>query len=102
MSDLPDARITSRDNFRRRANPRSSQMSMPKPVCPNMATAAARCGELTFGTPPRQRAPNRGPGRTPIPGDGAAGDQRAQDGHARQWRLRDACGLSRLNDFLAL
>jgi hypothetical protein len=28
MSDLPDARITSRDNFRRRANPRSSrQMS---------------------------------------------------------------------------
>jgi hypothetical protein len=25
MSDLPDARITSRDNFRRRANPRSSR-----------------------------------------------------------------------------
>jgi hypothetical protein len=95
------------------------QMSMPKPVCPNMATATPlgspgrqtrrsstpgrsrwtrshlppesifprarrgrslpRCGELTFGTPPRHRAPDRGPGRTPIPGDGAAGDQGAQD-----------------------
>jgi len=38
-----------------------------------------RCGELTFRTPPRHRAPNREPGRTLIPGDGAAGDQRAQN-----------------------
>ena len=47
--------------------------------------------------------PNRGPGRILIPGDGAAGDQGPRIGlPARQWRLRDACGLSRLNDFLAL
>jgi hypothetical protein len=47
-------------------------------------------------------APNRGPGRTLIPGDGAAGDQRAQNRPAcPAMRLRDACGLSR-NDFLAL
>jgi len=41
-----------------------------------------RCGGLKFRTPPRHRAPNLDldrPGRTPIPGDGAAGDQRAQD-----------------------
>jgi hypothetical protein len=37
-----------------------------------------RCGELTFRTPTRHRAPNREPGRILIPGDGAAGDQRAQ------------------------
>ena len=47
--------------------------------------------------------PNRDPGRILIPGDGAAGDQGPRIGvPARQWRLRDACGLSRLNDFLAL
>ena len=47
--------------------------------------------------------PNQEPGRILIPGDGAAGDQGAQNRlSARRWRLRDACGLSRLNDFLAL
>jgi hypothetical protein len=47
--------------------------------------------------------PNREPGRILIPGDGAAGDQGLRIGlPAPQWRLRDACGLSRLNDFLAL
>ena len=47
--------------------------------------------------------PGPGPGRTLIPGDGAAGDQRTQNGPACPgWRLRGACGLSRLNDFLAL
>ena len=94
------------------------QMSMPKPVCPNMATVTPiasagpgrrrsstpgglrlarshpppesisspgrrterlpRCGELTFRTP-RGVGPEPGPGRTLIPGDGAAGDQRAQN-----------------------
>jgi hypothetical protein len=119
-------------------------MSMPKPVCPNMAAATPiglpgaqtpqkqhapgcsswtpshppaesvfprawhgrslpRCGELSSRTPARHRAPNREPGRILIPGDGAAGDQGLRIGlPARQWRLRDACGLSRLNDFLAL
>ena len=39
---------------------------------------------------------------TLIPG-GAAGDQGLRIGlAARQWRLRDSCGLSCLNDFLAL
>ena len=37
-----------------------------------------RCGEPTFRTPPRHRAPSRRPGRILIPGDGAAGDQEAQ------------------------
>src|ERR1700722_15354853 len=115
------------------------QMSMAKPVCPNMATAtplgppenpygaeaarrvaqagcatsAARIG-LPEGAEQKvsglvRRAcipdthaasgPNREPGRTLIPGDGAAGDQGLRIGlPARQWRLRDACGLSRLTD----
>jgi hypothetical protein len=34
-----------------------------------------RCGELTFGTPARHRAPDQEPGRILIPGDGATGDQ---------------------------
>jgi hypothetical protein len=39
------------------------------------------------------------PGRIPIPGGGAAGDRGLRLGlPARRWRLRDACGLSRLND----
>jgi hypothetical protein len=38
-----------------------------------------RCGELTFRTPARHRAPNREPGRILVPGDGAAGDQEAQN-----------------------
>jgi hypothetical protein len=38
-----------------------------------------RCGELTSRTPTRHRAPNREPGRILIPGDGAAGDQGAQN-----------------------
>jgi hypothetical protein len=38
-----------------------------------------RCGELTFRTPTRHRAPNQEPGRILIPGDGAAGDQGAQN-----------------------
>jgi hypothetical protein len=37
------------------------------------------CGELTFRTPTRHRAPDQQPGRTLIPGDGAAGDQEAQN-----------------------
>ena len=38
-----------------------------------------RCGELTFRTPTRHRAPNQQPGRILIPGGGAAGDQEAQN-----------------------
>ena len=116
-------------------------MSVPKPVCPNMATATPlgppgpqtaqkqHAGSLEVNAQPSAarirlpegrgteglclgaaslhsghlrgiRPPNRGPGRTLIPGDGAAWDQEAQS--ARQWRLRNACGLSRFNDLLAL
>jgi hypothetical protein len=47
--------------------------------------------------------PNREPGRIPIPGDGAAGDQGAQNRPCcPPMAGRDACGLSRLNDLLAL
>jgi hypothetical protein len=46
---------------------------------------------------------HREPGRILIPGDGAAGDQGLRIGlPARQWQPGDACGLSRLDDFLAL
>ena len=123
--------------------PLLGQMSMPKPVSRNMATAAPlgppgaqtaqkqhaglleldaqpsppesvfprarhgrslpRCGVLTFRTPTRHRAPNQEPGRILIPGDGAAGDQGAQNRPVYlAMALRDARGLSRLNDFLAL
>ena len=91
------------------------QMSMPKPVCPDMATTTAprpagaqtaqeqHAGLLKLDAQPSaasirlpegaarkvsasvRRAcipdtcaasgPNRGPGKIPIPGDGAAGDQ---------------------------
>jgi hypothetical protein len=61
------------------------------------------CGELTFRAPTRHRAPNHQPGRILIPGDGAAGDQGAQNrpacpAMAATRRLRPV----RLNDFLAL
>jgi hypothetical protein len=95
------------------------QMSMPKPVCPNMATATPLGSpgprRRRSSTPGRSRwtrshlppepssrgrgaeglclgaaslhsghlrgigPPNRGPGRTLIPGDGATGDQRARN-----------------------
>jgi hypothetical protein len=62
-----------------------------------------RCGELTFQTPARHRAPNQEPGRILIPGDGAAGDQGAQKRPVCvAMAARDARGLSRLNDFPAL
>jgi hypothetical protein len=127
------------------------QMSMPKPVCPNMATATApgppgaqaaqkqHAELLKLDAQPSaarirlpegaarkvsasvRRAcipdtyaasgPNRGPGKILIPGDGAAGDQEAQNrpacpaiGYATpggcpvlttSWRygLRRTCGL---------
>jgi hypothetical protein len=47
--------------------------------------------------------PNRGPGGTLIPATEQPGIRGLRIGlPARQWRLRDACGPSRLNDFLAL
>jgi hypothetical protein len=62
-----------------------------------------RRGELTSRTPTRHRALNREPGRILIPGGGAAGGQGPRTGlPARRLRIRDACGLPRLNDFLAL
>jgi hypothetical protein len=59
--------------------------------------------QLSAAPAGRRSGPNQQPGRILVPGDGAAGDQGLRIGlPARQWRLRDACGLSRLNDFLAL
>jgi hypothetical protein len=120
----------------------SRQMSMPKPVCPNMATATPLgppeprrrrsstpgCSSWTRNHPlqnPSSRGrgteglclgaaslrsghlrgigPEPEPGRILIPGDGAAGDQGAQNRPAcPAMAARDACGLSRLNDLLAL
>jgi hypothetical protein len=50
-------------------------------ICPpgGRGRSLSWCGELTFRTPTRHRAPDQQPGRILIPGDGAAGDQGAQD-----------------------
>jgi hypothetical protein len=117
---------------------------MPKPVCPNMATATPlglpgprrrrsstpgcsswtrnhpppesvfprarhgrslpRCGELAFRTQLRGIGLEPGTWKDPDP---RRRSSRGSGGlriglPARQWRLRDACGLSRLNDLLAL
>ena len=120
-----------------------NQMSMPKPVCPNMATATP-LGPPGPQTAQKQHAGSLEPDAQPSaarirPPEGAARkvsasvrracipdtyaasgpesatwkdpdprrrssrDQGLRTGvPARRWRLRDACGLSRLNDFLAL
>ena len=62
-----------------------------------------RSSELAFQDTSAVSGPNREPGRILIPGDGAAGDQGAQNRPAcPAMAARDACGLSRLNDLLAL
>ena len=120
-----------------------NQMSMPKPVCPNMATDTA-LGPPGAETGQEQHArlleldaqpsatrirlpegaarkvsasvrqaripdtyaasgPNRKLGSLLIPGDGAAGDQEAQNKPACPAMAATRCrGLSRLNDLLAL
>ena len=110
------------------ALPSHRQMSMPKPVCPNMATATAlgppgaetaqkqHAGLLKMGAQPSAESvfPRARHGRyLPRSGELAFRDTYAASGTnrepgrirrlrislpARQWRLRDACGLSRLND----
>jgi hypothetical protein len=104
---LPSARRGPRR--RRSSTPGCSSWTRnhPQPAASSLRARRGRslpwCGELTFRAPTRHRAPNQQPGRILIPGDGAAGDQGLRIGlPARPWRLRDACGLSRLNDFLAL
>jgi hypothetical protein len=118
-------------------------MSMPKPVCPNMAGAtalgppgpdggeAARrgCSSWTRHLPPPEsvfrgrgteglclgaaslhsghlRGIGLEPGTWKDPGPrrrSSRGSEGLRIGlPAGQWRLRDACGLSRLNDLLAL
>jgi hypothetical protein len=60
------------------------------------------CGELTFRTPARHRAPEPGTWKDPDPRRRSSRGSGLRIGlPARRWRLRDACGLSRLNDFLA-
>ena len=97
---------------RRSSTPDCSSWTPSHPPPESVLTRARRgrslpwCGGLTFRTPTRHRAPDQEPGRMLIPGDGAAGDQGAQNRPAcllaRRWRLRAACGLSRLNHFLTL
>lgn len=65
MSDLPDARITSRDSFRRRANPRSSrQMRIFTPKAPmNKYTDRSVARWTILGT---NHAKHRFDNRAPI------------------------------------
>ena len=120
------------------------QMSMPKPVCPNMTTATP------LGPPGPQTAPKQYAGSLEVDAQPSAARIRLPEGAARKvsasvrrahirdtcaasgpgsgtwedpdprrrsnrgsgglrlrlpvwpWRLRDACGVSRLNHFLAL
>ena len=130
----------SAERMRMHATRSHRQMSMSKPVGPNIATvtpagppraqtaqeqhaglpeldaqpsaASIRLpeGAATEGlcpvqvrrahirAPARHRAPDQEPGRILIPGDGAAGDQGAQNRPAcAAIAARHACGLSRLN-----
>ncbi len=128
------------------ATPSIRQMSMPKPVGPNMAAAtpSARreprrrrsrsstrgCSSWTRSHPPsasvlpesaarkvsalvwRAHIPDTYAASGPGPGTWKDPDPRRRSSRgsrglrlglsARQWRLREACGLSRLNHFLAL
>ena len=78
----------------RRQHPPSRERGA-EDLCPGVASSHS--GYLR-GT----GVPDQQPGRILIPGDGAAGIRRLRTGPpARRWRLRDACALSRLNDFLA-
>jgi hypothetical protein len=62
-----------------------------------------RCGELAFRTPTRHRARTGNLEGASSPATEQPGIRGLRIGLAtRQWRLRDACGLSRLNDFLTL
>ena len=63
-----------------------------------------RCGELAFRTPTRHRAPETGTWNDPDPRRRSSRGSGAQNRPARQWRLRDACTLSRRwsRRFLAL
>ena len=82
------------------AQPSADRIRLPEGAARKVSASVRRaCIPDTYAA----SGPNREPGRILIPGDGAAGDQGFRIGlPARQWRLRDACGLSRLNDLLAL
>jgi hypothetical protein len=77
--------------------PSAASIRLPEGAAPKVS-ARRRVRRAHIRTPARHQAPNKEPGRVLIPGDGATGDQGLRIGlRARQQRLRDACGLSRLN-----
>ena len=82
------------------AQPSADRIRLPEGAARKISASMRRaCIPDTYAA----SDPNREPGRILIPGDGAAGDPRAQNRPAaRQWRLRDAGGLSRLSDLPAL
>jgi hypothetical protein len=82
------------------AQPSAARIRLPEGAARKISASVRRaCIPDTYAA----SGPNRDCGRILIPGDGATGDQGPRIGlPARQWRLRDACRLSRLNDLLAL
>jgi hypothetical protein len=77
--------------------PSAASIRLPESAAPKVS-ARRRERRAHIRTHRRHRASNQEPGRILIPGDGATGDQGLRIGlRARQQRLRDACGLSRLN-----
>jgi hypothetical protein len=81
-------------------NPIRRRIRLPEGAARKVSASVRRaCVPDTYAA----SGPNREPGRILIPGDGAAGDQGAQNRPAcPAMAARDACGLSRLNDLLAL
>ena len=76
-----------------------AQPSAPESVFPRArhGRSLPRSGELAFRETYAASGPNR------EPGNGRRGIRRLRISlPARQWRLRDACGLSRLDDLVAL
>ena len=82
------------------AQPSAARIRLPEGAARKVSASVRRaCIPDTYAA----SGPNREPGRILIPGDGAAGDQGAQNRPVcLAMALRDARGLSRLNDFLAL
>jgi hypothetical protein len=60
------------------AQPSVASIRLPEDAAPQVS-APVQVRRAHIRTPTRHRAPNRGPGRILIPGDGAAGDQGAQN-----------------------
>jgi hypothetical protein len=82
------------------AQPSATRIRLPEGAARKVSASVRRaCIPDTYAA----SGPNREPGRSCSPATEQPGIRRLRIGlPARQWRLRDACRMSRLNDLLAL